>query len=132
FQATIDPTAVWGSAATTLEYALADFAIARYARAIGEVETCKTYMERSHNWRHLLNPKTGYLQPPFADGSFLEELDPTGARGWVEGSTAQYTWFVPHDRAGLLRSMGSRGSLIARLDFFFEELNAGPVSQHAF
>ena len=46
-----DPDAVWGSAATTLEYAVDDFAIAQLAaRHLGDRDTYRTFIDRSANW----------------------------------------------------------------------------------
>lgn len=127
----LDPANVWGSAATTLEYAVDDFAISQFALAMGKEKTCQTFLKRSTNWENLFNPATGYLQPRYASGKF-HAFDPTSAEGWVEGSTAQYTWFVPHDRAGLFAKMGGSQAVSKRLNAFFTRLNAGPVSRYAF
>jgi predicted alpha-1,2-mannosidase len=54
------------------------------------------------------------------------------SQGFAEGSGAQYTWMVPHDPAGLFRALGGRRAAATRLDGFFEELNAGHSSAHAF
>jgi len=124
--------AVWGSAATTLEYATADFAVARLAARLGEDATCATFAARADGWRHLLDPTTGWLTPRFGDGSFLTPFDPASGEGWVEGSGAQYAWMVPHDVAGLVDAFGGPADATARLDEFFTELNAGPTSRFAF
>jgi predicted alpha-1,2-mannosidase len=124
--------AVWGSAATTLEYAVADFAIARFAAALGRRETCAAFMARAANWRRVFNPATGYVQPRRSTGEFTLAFDPAGGEGFVEGSASQYTWLVPHDLAGLIAALGGRGAATERLDAFFTELNAGPRSPFAF
>jgi predicted alpha-1,2-mannosidase len=124
--------AVWGSAATTLEYATADFAIARFAAALGDTATCETFLARSGNWMNLFNPATAHIQPRFADGSFTTAFDPASNEGYAEGSGAQYTWLVPHDLAGLTAALGGTAATIDRLDVFFTDLNAGPTSPFAF
>jgi len=127
-----DTAAVWGSAATTLEYATADFAVAQFAAALGERQTCETYVERAAAWRNLFNPATGYLQPRYANGAFLSPFDPTSLEGYAEGSGAQYSWMVPHDLAGLIAAFGGAAAARDRLDEFFTELNAGPESLLAY
>jgi predicted alpha-1,2-mannosidase len=127
-----DPHAVWGSAATTLEYTTEDFALARFAGALARPLLCRTFLARSAYWQSLFNPATGYLQPRYATGNFDVKFDPTQATGWVEGSTAQYTWMVPYDVRGLFARMGGPAKVRPRLDRFFTRLNAGPVSQYAF
>jgi predicted alpha-1,2-mannosidase len=127
-----NPAGVWGAAATTLEYAAADFAIARQAARMGDAATAATLLERSGNWRNLFNPATGYIEQRSAAGSFDSGYDPASDEGFVEGSGGQYTWAVPHDVAGLIAAMGGRDAATRRLDAFFGELNAGPHSDHAY
>ncbi len=128
----VDPAGVWGAAATTLEYAAADFAIARFAGRMGHARTAKEFLARSGNWRNLFNPASGYIEQRSRSGGFDSDYDPASDEGFVEGSGGQYTWAVPHDVAGLVEAMGGREAATARLDEFFGELNAGPHSNHAY
>jgi len=126
-----DPDAVWGSAATSLEYAVDDFAIAQLAaRALGDRATYRDFIARSANWRRLYNPASGMIEPRFADGRFPAGYDNLGGGGFVEGNSAQYTWMVPQDPAGLIARMGGRARAAARLDRFLRELNGGPGGTH--
>ncbi|WP_205697199.1 GH92 family glycosyl hydrolase [Conexibacter sp. SYSU D00693] len=130
---TIAPETVWGTSATTLEYALADFGIARLAKALGDGETCATFARRSANWRNVLDPVSQIMRPRLAGtGAFLRGDPPGGELGFVEGSAAQYTWFVPHDVAGLVDALGGRDAARAKLDFFLSKRNDGVHSGHAF
>jgi len=126
------PDAVWGSAATTLEYAIDDFAIAQFAARAG-VDGGAAYGEfirRAGNWRNLFDPATGVVEPRYADGSFPDAYDPLGGSGFVEGDAAQYTWMVPQDPVGLFRRMGGPAKAAALLDRFLRVLNAGPGGTH--
>jgi predicted alpha-1,2-mannosidase len=123
---------VWGTSATTLEYALADFAVDHFANALGQGDETPALLTRSTNWRKVFNPATGYMEPKLALGLFVPSNDPASGNGFVEGSSAQYSWFVPQDMAGLIAAMGGRQAAAARLDDFFAKLNAGPESTHAF
>jgi predicted alpha-1,2-mannosidase len=123
---------VWGSASTTLEYALADFAIAQFAAGIGFRGLYDEYMRRSANWRNVFDPATRHAWPRSSAGPFQPGHDPASSDGFAEGSSAQYTWLVPHDPAGLIDALGGRAAAIGRLDDFFAELNAGVSSRHAF
>jgi predicted alpha-1,2-mannosidase len=127
-----NPAGVWGSGATTLEYAAADFAIAKQAERLGDAGLARTFLRRAGNWRNLFNPETGYVQQRSATGAFLPGYDPASDDGFVEGSGGQYTWMVPHDVAGLAAAMGGRERTIERLDTFFSELNAGPHADRAY
>ena len=127
----------WGSAGTTLEYASADFAVARVAAQVGAARTCRTFVRRAANWRKVFDTSIGYVRPRLASGSFVTPYDPNrndaaSSLGFAEGSGSQYTWMVPHDPAGLFRALGGRRAARERLDVFFSQLNAGMSSAYAF
>jgi len=119
------------SAAVTLEYAAADFAIAQFAQALGDDEKFRTYSQRSRNWTNLYNSDTGYIQPRNSDGSWATSA-PTSEAGFQEGTQAQYTWAVPFNVRGLFDRMGGNPAALARLDTFFTKLNDGVDSAYAF
>jgi predicted alpha-1,2-mannosidase len=129
------PDAVWGTAATTLEYASADFSIAQFAaRFAADRADYESLMRRSANWRRLVNPATGYAEPRLASGAFPRGYAPTSNEGFVEGDSAQYTWAVPFDPAGLAARLGGRVRAVVRLRRFLSILNdveGGFHSQHA-
>jgi len=132
-----DADLAWGSAGTTLEYATDDFAVARIAAAAGDLATCRTFLARSGNWRNVFDASIGYVRPRSAGGQFVAPYDPNSndplsSQGFAEGDGAQYTWMVPHDPAGLIEALGGRQRAAARLDSFFQVLNAGASSPHAF
>ncbi len=126
-----DPDAVWGSAATTLEYAVDDFAIAQLAaRSLHDRATYRAFMRRSANWRRLFNPASGMVEPRFADGRFPPHYDNLSGGGFVEGNSAQYTWMVAQDPGGLVRRLGGPRRAAARLDRFLRKLNGGAGGTH--
>jgi predicted alpha-1,2-mannosidase len=122
---------VWGSAATTLEYAVSDYALAQLAHRLGDTAAYGTLLKAAGNWRNLFNPATGYLQPRAADGSW-PAFTPAQTKEYVEGNAAQYTWMVPHDLPGLFTLMGGNAAVTARLDTFFTRLNAGGTEPYAY
>lgn len=126
-----DPEAIWGSAATSLEYAIDDFAIAQFAaRALRDRSAYRPFMRRSGSWRKLVNPDSGLVEPRFDDGSFAPHYDNLHGGGFVEGDSHQYSWMVPHDPAGLFRRIGGRDRAAARLSRFLRALNGGPGATH--
>jgi predicted alpha-1,2-mannosidase len=125
-----DPEAVWGSAATTLEYAVDDFAIARFAARVGDRGAYRAFVRRSAGWRRLFDPASRMIEPRYASGAFPRPYDNLRGGGFVEGDSAQYTWMVPHDPAGLFAAMGGRATATARLHRFLRDLNAGPGGSH--
>jgi predicted alpha-1,2-mannosidase len=129
------PTAVWGSAATTLEYAVDDFAIAQFAAregggGSGSDATYDQFIARAADWRNLFDPASGLIEPRFASGAFPDPYDPLEGGGFVEGNAAQYSWMVPQDPAGLIHRMGGPTKAAARLDSFLRVLNAGAGGTH--
>ncbi|HEY2334035.1 MAG TPA: GH92 family glycosyl hydrolase [Solirubrobacterales bacterium] len=123
---------VWGSAATTLEYSVDDFAIAQFAaRALKDPSTYRRFMKRSGNWRNLFAPGIDQAEPRYENGAFPAEYDNLRGGGFVEGDSVQYSWMVPHDPAGLFRAMGGMVKATARLGRFLRELNGGPGATHA-
>lgn len=122
---------VWGSVSTTLEYAVADYALAQLAHRLGDRDAYDTLLRASGNWRNLFNPDTGYLQPRAADGTW-PPFSPAQTKEYVEGNAAQYTWLVPQDLPGLFAAMGGNAAATARLDTFFTHLNAGAGQPYAY
>ncbi len=126
------PDDVWGSAATSLEYTVDDFAVAQFAaRALGDSGTYQRFMQRSGNWRKLFDRHSKMIEPRYENGAFPANYDNLGGGGFVEGDSAQYSWAVPHDPAGLFRLMGGRATAADRLGHFLRKLNAGPGGTHA-
>ena len=107
------------SGSKTLEFALDDDALASIATALGKTDDAAAFTKRSGNWKNLWDASTGFLRGRHTDGSFAED-DPTDWPDyWSEGTTWQYTWFVPQDPAGLAEVMGGREAFLSKLDDFF-------------
>jgi predicted alpha-1,2-mannosidase len=105
----------------TLEYAYDDFAVAQMAGALGKEDDRRLFLERAGNWRNVFDPGTRLVRGRYADGTWYSPFDPTERADFItEGSPWQYTWFVPHDVAGLIDAMGGREAFVARLDSLFE------------
>ncbi|KJK43617.1 alpha-mannosidase [Lentzea aerocolonigenes] len=113
----------WGGAAETLEISAADFAISQLAERTGDRRTAKTFAERAQWWQNNFDPVAdstgGYIRNRNADGTWVKDFTPDTGNGFVEGSSAQYTWMVTHNVAGLVESLGGRERANKRLDDFF-------------
>jgi predicted alpha-1,2-mannosidase len=106
----------------TLEYAFDDYALSRFANAIGKTEDYNTLLKRSENWKNVFDTKTGFVRGRYADGKWIEPFDPySKARFICEGTPFQYTWYVPHDIPGLVKAMGGTDIFLARLNEFFDK-----------
>ncbi len=121
---------VWGAASTTLEYANADFAIAQFARRLGDEARYRRLIRQSLNWRRLFDPVSGYIRPRQADGTWVAGFDPAHDAGFAEGNAAQYTWMIAYDLPTLIAGLGGKAQAMQRLDALFEELNAGVRRPH--
>lgn len=129
-------------ASLTLEYAVDDFAISRLAAALGDGAAAEAFLARSQNWRHLFDPATGLMAPKSADGSVpagwpansfnlsdtlaAHGITGVGQWGFQEGDTAQYTWMVPQNLAGLFSELGGRVAATHELEQYLSQLSAGP------
>jgi predicted alpha-1,2-mannosidase len=114
-----------GNPSETLEYASSDFAISRFALALGDTSTYNTYATHSQYWRSLFNGESSYIHSRNGDGSFPWPLDPATESPYTEGNAAQYTWMVPHNYAALITLMGGKSTAVQRLDHHFTQLNGG-------
>lgn len=106
----------YGPVATTLEYNTADFAISALAGALGDTANQQKYADRAQNWRNVLNPASGFVQPRNADGSWVSDFDPTSGDDMVEADSWIYTGMVPFDVAGLARAKGGNTVMNDYLD----------------
>lgn len=103
------------SASHTLEYSFSAFAAAQFAAALGKTNEQARLLPYARGWEHLYHPETGFIRPKDLEGQFITEFDPRKAWvGFQEGNAWQYTFYVPHDPAGLIEKMG--------LDTFNERL----------
>jgi predicted alpha-1,2-mannosidase len=121
-----------GTAATTLEYNTADFALGAFAQALGDGTDSQTFINRAQDWQNLFHSSTKYLEPRNQNGSFQFIYVPESEGGWVEGDGSQYTWLVPFNLRGLFDKMGGNSNVVSRLNSFFTMLNAGPVLPYAY
>ncbi len=64
-------------------------------------------------------PFHGWMRAKHSDGTWAGGFSPSTERGFVEGSSARYTWMVYSDVVGLARLMGGNDIAIQRLDAFF-------------
>ena len=104
----------------TLEYAYDDYALSLLASALGHEEDAADLLRRSGNWRNVFDPRTGWVQLRFKDGSFLDEDNAFEDRRFVtEARPCQYSFYVPHDPQALIEVMGGRERFIAKMDSVF-------------
>jgi putative alpha-1,2-mannosidase len=61
----------------------------------------------------------GYMRNRNEDGTWVGGFSPSTQTGFVEGSSAQYTWMVYSEVTELARLMGGNDVAVQRLDAFF-------------
>ena len=106
----------YGPVATTLEYDTADFALSAMAGALGDTADQKTYANRAQDWRNVLNPASGFVEPRNASGSWTGGFDPTSGTDMVEADSWIYTGMVPFDIGGLAHAKGGKTAMNHYLD----------------
>ena len=109
----------------SLEYSASDFAIAQFARSLGNTTLYNTYIQRAQWWRNVFNTESSYIHDRNADGTWPWPLVPASEAGYTEGNASQYTWMVTYNFQGLVNLMGGRQTAIQRLDHHFTQLNGG-------
>ncbi len=104
-----------GPVSNTLEYAYDDWCVAQLAKALGKEDDYRYFMRRAANYRNVFDPQVGYMRQKHQDGAWVKDFSAFNSRGFVEGNSWQFTYFVPHDVAGLIELMG-REELNRRLN----------------
>lgn len=121
------------SVAKTLEYAYADWCLARVAEDIGKTDIAAKFYKSSQNYRNVFDAEAkdprselkGFMRGRNPDGSWanspkLDHFDPISWGGhFTEGNSWHYTWSVFHDIQGLIDLMGGDKNFVAKLDGVF-------------
>jgi len=104
----------------TLEYAYDDYVLSLLAKALGKTADERVFSARAENYRNIIDPETGFARGRHSDGSWDSPFDPAGKYHYItEGLPFQYTFFVPHDVAGLIERVGGRAAFVDKLDRLF-------------
>lgn len=107
------------SASHTLEYSYTAWAVAQWAKQLGDTAHYNQLMSLSKGWERLYDPSTNFIRPKKRDGKFIDNFNPMQVwRGFQEGNAWQYTFYVPHDVKGLVGKVGA-DVFNARLDSIF-------------
>ena len=106
-----------------LEYALADGALARVAKQLGDSVAYDYFYNRSLSYKKYFDPQTKFMRGLSSDGKFHEPFSPIeaipGKQDYTEGNAWQYVWLVPHDVYGLIDLFGSEQAFAQKLDSLF-------------
>lgn len=106
--------------ARTLEYAYADFCIARMAEKMGKKNIADKYYQQSLRYKNVFDDQTGWMRGKNADGSFQMPFNPLKwGDAFTEGNSLHYTWSVFHDINGLINLMGGKEKFEKKIDEVF-------------
>lgn len=110
------------AASVTLEYSYDDWTVYHTAKLMGNSKIAEQYKQRALNYRNIFDPELGFARPRYSDGKWKENFNllNTHGEGFIEGNSWNYSFFVPHDVAGLISLMGGDKKFIERLDTLFE------------
>jgi len=115
------------SVSHALEYYIADWNLSKFAQSLGKKEDAKLFYDRSMGYKHYYCKEYGTLRPILPDGTFYSPFDPLqGANfepspGFHEGNSWNYTFYVPHDIAGLTKLMGGKKKFVDKLQMVFDK-----------
>lgn len=113
-----------------LEAGVADDALARMARMLGDNAAAARFGRRAQGWQRTLDPETGLARGRDSAGRRRTPFDPlkptsplNNPGDYTEANAWQYGWTPAlHDPAGLVAAMGGRGAFADQLDRFFFDL----------
>ena len=109
------------NAARTLEYAYADFTVAKMAQKMGKEELAKKFFNKSYNYKNLFDAKTNWMRGKNKEGDFQSPFNPLKwGDAFTEGNSLHYTWSVFHDIQGLIELMGGDDAFTSKLDEVFD------------
>ena len=111
------------SIASSMEYAISDWAIAQLAKKLNKMDDYHYFMDRSKAYKSYFDSETGFMRGKFLDGSWRTPFDPVSAQhrinDYCEGNAWQYLWLVPQDPEGLIDLLGGDKPFIKKLDRLF-------------
>ena len=122
------------SVSITLEYAYDDYAIARFAEAVGYKGIAEEFYRRAASYKNVFDPSVGFMRGRDSKGNWNPDFDPEEAKlmgPFTEGNSYQYTFYVPHDTQELIKLIGGDQAFEQRLDTLFEkELSHEKIKEH--
>ncbi len=114
-----------GSVSTSLEYYLADFNLAGFAKALGHDADAARFAAQAQLFMRLYDTKTGMFRPKQKNGEWLPNFNPDGGRnfeptpGYIEGTAWNYRFYLPHAMPQLIALNGGPDVFRAALDQTF-------------
>jgi len=121
------------SASKTVEHAFNDWALAQMAKALGKEDDYEYFLNRSMNYKNIIDSTVGYIRARYSDGSWIEPFDPISEEDYLtrgpdfrprqnypyitEGTPMHWTWHVMHDPQGLIQLLGGKEKFSEKLEY---------------
>ena len=105
---------------STVEYLLADYALAQLAFALGKEDDYTFLSKRWRSYAENYRKEIGFMLPRDEAGNFLSAKDEYDTVGCIESNIYQQSMFVPYDVEGLADLFG-RDRFLALLERLFEK-----------
>ena len=107
------------SVSKTLEYAYDDWCVAQVALKLGHLPEYEAFSTSAQYWKNVLDPETRFMRARL-NGRWVTPFDPREVNNhYTEANSWQYSFFVPHDIAGLMDALGGPEAFEERLDALF-------------
>ena len=114
------------SLSKTLEYAYDDWCVAQMAKALHKTEDYEYFMKRAASYKNIYDPSIGWMRSKDSKGEWRTNFDAHLFGGGphledvTEGTSSEYSWFVPQDVPGLIALMGGPQKFVEKLDSLFD------------
>lgn len=115
----------------TLDYAYDDYAVAQMAKALKKKKEAQFLEKRSLNYKNVFHPEQKFVCRRDTTGKWDAEFDVFSNKGFIEGNSWQYSWYVPHDIKGLIDIIGKENAQ-KRLTEGFEKSRKFNFAAHIF
>ena len=130
------------SCSMSLEYSYNDYCIAEVAKGLGHTDDYARYSKRSEKWVNLWNKDAeddgykGFIEPKTIDGKFIPIDAKVYPGSWknyfYEGSSWNYSWFMPHQFQELVELNGGAETFVKKLNYGFEHRLINYANEPAF
>lgn len=111
------------SVAKALEYAIDDYCIAMFAKALNKTKDYQYFSKRAQLYKEYFDKDVQFMRGKLADGTWRTPFSPVASKhredDYTEGNAWQYTWLVPQDVEGLIRLFGGDKPFVNKLDSLF-------------
>lgn len=110
------------SVSKTLEYAYDDYCVSQMANALGKTEDYNYFHKRSMNYKNIFDHSYNLMRGKDSKGNWRTPFDPhlyQQGGDITEGTSWQYSWYVPQDVKGLINLMGGDKPFTQKLDSLF-------------